>query len=204
MNDAAPEIVPDSIDMVEGEADEPVRGDVDGVPDVALPLDPVVLGAAEEIEDVDEAETIEVLDVTVLIEELDEDDDVVEGVGVITSAVEPADCVVVTSVDVPDPTAAGPVLVGGVVPDASQKLVNWSNSSSRYERSVILLAAPFVVMHELQPARSVVKAESGAQSSADFPVFCASEKALSQIEKHTAGKSVSSKPVWRSRSDFSL
>lgn len=91
-----------------------------------------------------------------------------------TEAVEADTCVAVTSVDEPDSSAAGPVLVGDVAAVGLQKSVNWLNWLSRYERSVILLLAPFASMQELQPSRSCVKAESGSQRYEDFPSFWAS------------------------------
>lgn len=102
-------------------------------------------------------------------------------------------------VAVPDTSASGRVLVaGGVVLVALQNVVHWLNWSSRYERSVILSAVEVPLIQELQPARSFMKAESVSQSSADFPICWASDKALSQTEKHVAGMS-SLLSVWRSR-----
>lgn len=92
-----------------------------------------------------------------------------------TEAVEPVTCDEVTCVLVPDSSAAGPVLVGDVGFVGVQKSTNWLNWSFRYERSVILLLAPLLSTHVLQPLRSFVNAESEAQSSEDLPSFWASE-----------------------------
>lgn len=79
-----------------------------------------------------------------------------DNVGVTIGTVEADTCVEVTRAGVPDTSEAGPVLVGEVVFVASQKLVNWLNWSSRYERSVILLLAPYWSIQLLQPSRSCV------------------------------------------------
>lgn len=107
-------------------------------------LDAVEL-ASELVDSVDE-EAIELVSL--------EEDDVVDSVGVTTEAVVADTCDVVTSVDVPVWSAAGLELAGDVAFVASQKSVNCSSWVSRYERSVILLVAPFASMQESQVVRS--------------------------------------------------
>lgn len=180
MREAGEEVVSDSKGTDVVEAPEVMPAELVGLADsdeLAVDVDAaaVELVSAIELDVVELASELvdSIDDEAVELVSLDEED-VVDSVGVTTEAVVADTCDVVTSVDVPVWSAAGLELVGDVAFVATQKSVNCSNWVFRYERSVILLVAPFASTQVSQVLRSDWKAELGSQSSVDLPSFWAS------------------------------